>query len=93
MSKISLELNEIDNYEIIVVGDTKIESRNAKAKIINVPFEEEFYKPSFDVNSLRRALKAKSLRPFLYRTGAISLKKMLLQVTLVTINCALCMTM
>jgi hypothetical protein len=69
---INLEFSNLENYEIIVVGDTNI-SVNKLDKVQVIHFSEEFL--SLGISNIYRFIRERSVKRLLYRTGAICHKK------------------
>lgn len=74
INKIHQEFRCIEHYEIVIVGNPKLDSEDLlKTKII--PFKEEFFSPNLTKHSIVKFIRTKSIKSFFYKTGAICHKK------------------
>ncbi|WP_137170453.1 hypothetical protein [Marinomonas sp. FW-1] len=73
IDKIREALKE-EAYEIVIVGNPDLNFDDVE-KIKVIPFKEDFFQLSFSKNSIVRAIKTRSIKPFFYRHGAICHKK------------------
>ena len=75
ISSILKEMKDDDNYEILVVGNPIKDNLPSGAKLKFVSFSEEIFHPNIAKATIAKVFKSFSLRPFLFKTGAISHKK------------------
>ena len=74
INKIYDEFENVDNYEIVIVGNPDLDKKALK-KVILVPFKEEIFGLNFTKNVFLNFLKTGSFKSFFYKTGAICHKK------------------
>ncbi len=75
IEKIHSEFYNYNNYEIIIVGNPNINDNELLSNIKILPFDEEFFSPSFSFENIKRSIKQLSLKRLFFKTGAISHKK------------------
>jgi hypothetical protein len=73
IDKIYCELEGVQNFEIIIVGNTQITMKKKFDKLKVIPFIENVF--TLKLGNIRRALVGKSLKALFFKTGAISHKK------------------
>jgi len=73
IKKIHDEFERSDDYEIIVVGNPKIEEKEILKKTKIISFKEEVFHLS--LKNIKIALREKNLKRIFFRTGAICHKK------------------
>lgn len=74
INRIYNEFGNIDNYEIIIVGNINLNLKNLiKVKVL--PFKEEFFSPNLTKISISKFIRTKDIKTFFYKTGAICHKK------------------
>lgn len=75
IKKIQQEFIDIENYEILIIGNPKINNSELLKKTKIIPFTEEFFAPSFSWINIKRVIREVSLKRFFFKTGAICHKK------------------
>ena len=73
IKKIQDEFQNVEEYEILVVGNPSIEKEALIENVRILPFREEVF--SLKSSNLKRVIKEKSFRRLFFITGAISRKK------------------
>lgn len=75
LNKIHTAFTDIENYEIIIIGNPNITDKKLLEKTKIIPFKEEFFAPSFSWVNIKRVIRQLSLKRFFFKTGAICHKK------------------
>jgi len=69
------EFSENKTFEVIVVGETKINHEKKYSEVNFITINEDFFNPDFSLSNIKRSIKELSIKRLFFKYGPISYKK------------------